>query len=66
MNGGRRTVAVAFSGGRDSLALLHAATRAAALLGLEVVALHVPPEGAEDPTVKVVAVDRVPVAGTVS
>jgi hypothetical protein len=33
---------------------------------LEVVALHVPPEGAEDPTVKVVAVDRVPVKGTVS
>lgn len=33
---------------------------------LEVVALHVPPEGAEDPTIKVVAVDRVPVNGTVS
>lgn len=37
----RRTVAVAFSGGRDSLALLHATTRAAAQLGLQVVALHV-------------------------
>jgi tRNA(Ile)-lysidine synthase len=37
----RRTVAVAFSGGRDSLALLHATTRAAAVLGLDVVALHV-------------------------
>lgn len=35
------TVAVAFSGGRDSLALLHATTRAAAELGLAVVALHV-------------------------
>lgn len=33
---------------------------------LEVVALHVPPEGAEDPTIKVVAVDRVPVNGAVS
>ena len=41
MGGGCRTVAVAFSGGRDSLALLHAATRAAAALGLDVVALHV-------------------------
>lgn len=36
-----RTVAVAFSGGRDSLALLHATARAAAALGLDVVALHV-------------------------
>ena len=35
------TVAVAFSGGRDSLALLHATCRAAAGLGLQVVALHV-------------------------
>ena len=35
------TVAVAFSGGRDSLALLHATCRAAAALGLQVVALHV-------------------------
>jgi tRNA(Ile)-lysidine synthase len=35
------TVAVAFSGGRDSLALLHATCRAAAGLGLEVVALHI-------------------------
>ena len=34
-------VAVAFSGGRDSLALLHATCRAAAILGLQVVALHV-------------------------
>jgi tRNA(Ile)-lysidine synthase len=41
MNGGRSTVAVAFSGGRDSLALLHATVRAAAEQGLEVVALHV-------------------------
>ena len=41
MGGGRRTVAVAFSGGRDSLALLHATTRAAVAFGLEVVALHV-------------------------
>ena len=37
----RRTVAVAFSGGRDSLALLHATARTAAALGLDVVALHV-------------------------
>lgn len=36
-----RTVAVAFSGGRDSLALLHATTRAAVPLGVQVVALHV-------------------------
>ena len=35
------TVAVAFSGGRDSLALLHATVRAARALGLQVVALHV-------------------------
>lgn len=35
------TVAVAFSGGRDSLALLHATCHAALALGLQVVALHV-------------------------
>lgn len=35
------TVAVAYSGGRDSTALLHAAAVAARALGLEVVALHV-------------------------
>lgn len=35
------TVAVAFSGGRDSLALLHATVHAAAALGIQVVALHV-------------------------
>ena len=35
------TVAVAFSGGRDSLALLHATCRTAAAQGLQVVALHV-------------------------
>lgn len=35
------TLAVAFSGGRDSLALLHVTTHAAAALGLQVVALHV-------------------------
>ena len=35
------TVAVAFSGGRDSLALLHATCRSAASLGLQVVAVHV-------------------------
>ena len=35
------TVAVAFSGGRDSLALLHVTCRAAQALGLRVVALHV-------------------------
>jgi len=34
-------VAVAYSGGRDSLDLLHATVRVAALLGLQVVALHV-------------------------
>lgn len=34
-------LAVAVSGGRDSLALLHAACRSARALGLEVVALHV-------------------------
>lgn len=33
---------------------------------VEVVALHVPPDGADDPTIKVVAVDRVPVAAAVS
>lgn len=37
----RPTVAVAASGGRDSTALLHATARAAAGLGVEVVALHV-------------------------
>lgn len=37
----RRRVAVAASGGRDSTALLHLTVRAAALLGVEVVALHV-------------------------
>jgi tRNA(Ile)-lysidine synthase len=41
MSGGRGTVAVAFSGGRDSLALLHASVRAAAALDVDVVALHV-------------------------
>lgn len=41
MSSGRNTVAVAFSGGRDSLALLHATVRAAAVLELDVVALHV-------------------------
>ncbi|WP_234413848.1 tRNA lysidine(34) synthetase TilS [Ideonella sp. A 288] len=35
------TVGVAFSGGRDSLALLHATVRSAVSLGLDVVALHV-------------------------
>ncbi len=35
------TVAVAFSGGGDSLALLHATCQAARALGLQVVALHV-------------------------
>lgn len=35
------TIAVAFSGGRDSLALLHATCRAAQALGLRVAALHV-------------------------
>lgn len=35
------TVAVAFSGGRDSLALLHVTVHEAAELGLQVVALHV-------------------------
>lgn len=34
-------MAVAFSGGRDSLALLHATVHAAKALGLQVVALHV-------------------------
>ncbi|MBL8325058.1 MAG: tRNA lysidine(34) synthetase TilS [Rubrivivax sp.] len=37
----KRAVAVAASGGRDSTALLHAAARQAALLGIDVVALHV-------------------------
>lgn len=37
----RRTVAVAYSGGRDSTALLHATASAARRLGLDVVALHV-------------------------
>lgn len=37
----RWCVAVAFSGGRDSLALLHATCRAAGLLQIEVVAIHV-------------------------
>lgn len=36
-----RRVAVAASGGRDSTALLHCTLRAAAALGIEVVALHV-------------------------
>ena len=36
-----RCVAVAFSGGRDSLALLHASCRSARALGLQVVALHI-------------------------
>ncbi|WP_374676361.1 tRNA lysidine(34) synthetase TilS [Ideonella sp.] len=36
-----RTVAVAASGGRDSTALLHATARAAAGMGVQVVALHV-------------------------
>lgn len=40
MSSGRR-VAVAFSGGRDSTALLHATWRAAPPLGIEVLALHV-------------------------
>jgi len=37
----RRRVAVAASGGRDSTALLHATLKAAAPLGIEVIALHV-------------------------
>mgnify|MGYP006334041379 CR=1 FL=1 len=36
-----RTVAVAVSGGRDSMALLHCTLRAAKPHGIEVVALHV-------------------------
>ena len=40
-DGSQATLAVAFSGGRDSLALLHASCRAAQTLGLQVVALHV-------------------------
>jgi tRNA(Ile)-lysidine synthase len=39
--GSARAVAVAVSGGRDSLALLHAALRAARPLGVRVAALHV-------------------------
>lgn len=38
---GAGVVAVAYSGGRDSLALLHATCRAAQALGLQVVALHI-------------------------
>ena len=38
---GAPRVAVAYSGGRDSTALLHATLRAAAPFGIEVVALHV-------------------------
>lgn len=37
----RHCVAVAYSGGRDSTALLHATSRAAQQLGVQVVALHV-------------------------
>ena len=37
----RPVVAVACSGGRDSVALLHATVRAASALGTSVVALHV-------------------------
>lgn len=37
----RRCVAVAYSGGRDSTALLHATARQAGELGLDVLALHV-------------------------
>jgi tRNA(Ile)-lysidine synthase len=40
-SGRRRVVAVAFSGGRDSTALLHATLQSAAALGLRVAALHV-------------------------
>ncbi len=36
-----KTVAVAVSGGRDSMALLHCTLRVASALGIEVVALHV-------------------------
>ncbi|HEY6510408.1 MAG TPA: tRNA lysidine(34) synthetase TilS [Burkholderiaceae bacterium] len=39
--GGAARVAVAYSAGRDSTALLHATARAAQALGIEVVALHV-------------------------
>ena len=39
--GARATVAVAVSGGRDSMALLHCTAGAADALGLDVVALHV-------------------------
>lgn len=38
---GPRRIAVACSGGRDSIALLHVTARAAQALGVEVVALHV-------------------------
>lgn len=41
MPGGSRRVAVAYSAGRDSTALVHVAARAARELGLEVAALHV-------------------------
>ncbi|MEK8032861.1 tRNA lysidine(34) synthetase TilS [Ideonella sp. DXS29W] len=41
MSHASRVVAVAVSGGRDSTALLHATTRAAKALGVQVVALHV-------------------------
>jgi len=37
----KRSVAVAVSGGRDSMALLHCTARAAQPLGIEVIALHV-------------------------
>lgn len=37
----RRRIAVAYSGGRDSTALLHATLAAAAAQGIEVIALHV-------------------------
>ena len=36
-----KRIAVAYSGGRDSTALLHATVKAAAPLGIEVIALHV-------------------------
>ena len=41
LSGAEGRVAVACSGGRDSMALLHAAVRKAALTGADVVALHV-------------------------
>lgn len=40
-SGARLLVAVAVSGGRDSMALLHCTARAAKLLGIDVLALHV-------------------------